>query len=152
MLNIDKIKNGIVIDHIRAGQGIRIFNWLGLDKAPYTVAFVVNANSKIMGKKDIIKIDNTITINFNLLGLIDPNITVNVIENQNITEKIKLQLPEKVENVLICKNPRCITSTEKYIPHIFHLENANLQTYRCEYCDEIRSAGDFKELGIRMPK
>ena len=149
MLNIDKIKNGIVIDHIRAGQGIRIFNWLGLDKAPYTVAFVVNANSKIMDKKDIIKIDNAITINFNVLGLIDPNITVNVIENQKITEKIKLTLPDKVENVLICKNPRCITSTEKYIPHIFHLENANLQTYRCEYCDEIRSADDFRELGVR---
>jgi len=149
MLNIDKIKNGIVIDHIRAGQGIRIFNWLGLDKTPYTVAFVVNASSKIMGKKDIIKIDNTIAINFNLLGLIDPNITVNVIENQTITEKIKLQLPDRVENVLICKNPRCITSTEKYIPHIFHLENPGLQTYRCEYCDEIRSADDFRELGVR---
>jgi aspartate carbamoyltransferase regulatory subunit len=149
MLNIDKIKNGIVIDHIRAGQGIRIFNWLGLDKTPYTVAFVVNANSRMMGKKDIIKIDNTIAINFNLLGLIDPNITVNVIENQTITEKIKLQLPDRVENVLICKNPRCITSTEKYIPHIFHLENPSLQTYRCEYCDEIRSADDFRELGVR---
>jgi aspartate carbamoyltransferase regulatory subunit len=149
MLNIDKINNGIVIDHIRAGQGIRIFNWLGLDKASYTVAFVVNATSRIMGRKDIIKIDNDININFNLLGLIDPNITVNVIENQEITEKIKLQLPERVENVLICKNPRCITSTEKYIPHIFHLENPELQTYRCEYCDEIRSAGDFRELGVR---
>jgi len=149
MLNIDKIRNGIVIDHIRAGQGIRIFNWLGLDKAPYTVAFVVNANSKVMGKKDVIKIDNTITINFNLLGLIDPNITVNIIEEEKITEKIKLQLPERVENVLICKNPRCITSTEKYIPHVFHLENSQLQTYRCEYCDEIRSAEDFRELGFR---
>ena len=149
MLNIDKIKNGIVIDHIRAGQGIRIFNWLGLEKAPYTVAFVVNAHSDIMGKKDIIKIDNAITINFNLLGLIDPNITVNVIENERITEKIKLQLPEKVENVLICKNPRCITSTEKYTPHVFHLENPELQTFRCEYCDEIQSAGDFRDLGMR---
>jgi aspartate carbamoyltransferase regulatory subunit len=145
MLNIDKIKNGIVIDHIRAGQGLRIFNWLGLDKAPYTVAFVVNANSKIMGKKDIIKIDNDITINFDVLGLIDPNITVNVIENQQITEKIMLQLPERVENVLICKNPRCITSTEKYVPHIFHLENLKLHTYRCEYCDDIRAAGDFRD-------
>jgi len=149
MLNIDKIKNGIVIDHIRAGQGIRIFNWLGLDKTPYTVAFVVNANSQIMGKKDIIKIDNAITINFDVLGLIDPNITVNVIENQCISHKRKLKLPAQVENVLICKNPRCITSTEKYVPHIFHLENPRLQTYRCEYCDEIRSADDFRELGVR---
>jgi aspartate carbamoyltransferase regulatory subunit len=143
MLNIAKIKNGIVIDHIKAGQGIRIFNWLGLGKAPYPVAFVVNAISDRMGRKDIIKIDNTITINFDILGLIDPNITVNVIENEEITEKIKLQLPERVEDVIICKNPRCITSTEKYIPHIFHLENPELRTYRCEYCDEIKGAGEF---------
>jgi aspartate carbamoyltransferase regulatory subunit len=145
MLNIDEIKNGIVIDHIRAGHGIRIFNWLGLDRAPYTVAFVVNASSNRMGRKDIIKIDNTITINFDILGLIDPNITVNIIEHEVITEKIKLQLPDRVQDVIICKNPRCITSTEKYIPHIFHLENAENRLYRCEYCDEIRSAADFRE-------
>ena len=144
MLNIEKIKNGIVIDHIRSGQGIRIFNWLGLDKASYTVAFVVNANSRAGGSKDIIKIDNTISINFDLLGLIDPNITVNIIEDEKITEKIKLKLPEKVENVILCKNPRCITSTEKYVPNIFKLENPEERTYRCEYCDEIRFAGDFK--------
>jgi aspartate carbamoyltransferase regulatory subunit len=144
MINIEEIKNGIVIDHIKAGQGIRIFNWLGLDKAAYTVAFVTNANSDQMGKKDIIKIDNTIAINFDVLGLIDPNITVNIIEDERITQKIKLQLPERVEDVLICKNPRCITSTEKYIPHIFHLENPENRTYRCEYCDEIKSAGDFR--------
>jgi aspartate carbamoyltransferase regulatory subunit len=143
VLNIAQIKNGIVIDHIRAGHGIRIFNWLGLDRAPYTVAFVVNANSRRMGKKDIIKIDNTIAINFDILGLIDPHITVNVIENGEITEKIKLQLPERVENVLVCKNPRCITSTEHYVPHIFHLNNPELRTYRCEYCDEVHSAVEF---------
>jgi aspartate carbamoyltransferase regulatory subunit len=144
MLNIAKIKNGIVIDHIKSGQGIRIFNWLGLDKAPYTVAFVVNASSDRMGRKDIIKIDNTIAINFDILGLIDPHITVNIIENEEITEKIKLKMPERVENILICKNPRCISSTEHYIPHIFLLENPDLRTYRCEYCDEIQSAGDFR--------
>ncbi|MDR2363247.1 MAG: aspartate carbamoyltransferase regulatory subunit [Spirochaetaceae bacterium] len=144
MLNIAKIKNGIVIDHIKAGLGIRIFNWLGLSKAPYTVAFVVNASSEHMGRKDIIKIDNTITINLDILGLIDPNITVNIIENEKITRKIKLQLPERVEDILICKNPRCITSTEAYVPHIFHLENPEQRTYRCEYCDEIRFAGDFR--------
>ena len=144
MLNIAKIKNGIVIDHIKAGLGIRIFNWLGLSKAPYTVAFVVNASSEHMGRKDIIKIDNTITINLDILGLIDPNITVNIIENEEITRKIKLQLPERVEDILICKNPRCITSTETYVPHIFHLENPEQRTYRCEYCDEIRFAGDFR--------
>jgi aspartate carbamoyltransferase regulatory subunit len=144
MLNIAKIKNGIVIDHIKAGQGIRIFNWLGLGKAPYTVAFVVNASSRHMGKKDIIKIDNTISINYELLGLIDPNITVNIIENEVITEKIKLQLPDRVENILICKNPRCISFTEAYVHHIFHLEDPVQGTYRCEYCDEVRSTADFR--------
>jgi aspartate carbamoyltransferase regulatory subunit len=138
MLNIEKIRNGIVIDHIKAGQGIHIFNWLGLDKASYTVAFVVNAYSHNMGRKDIIKIDNTIEINLDVLGLIDPNITVNIIENEERTKKIHLTLPERVENVIICKNPRCITSTEKYIPHIFHLENEEKRTYRCEYCDEVQ--------------
>jgi len=144
MLNIEQIKNGIVIDHIKAGQGIKVFNWLGLDKAPYNVAFVMNASSKKNEKKDIIKIDNDITINFDVLGLIDPNITVSIIKDGGIKDKKRLKLPEKVENVLICKNPRCITSTEKYVPHVFHLENPELQTYRCEYCDEIRSAGDFR--------
>jgi aspartate carbamoyltransferase regulatory subunit len=144
MLNIAKIKNGVVIDHIRAGQGIKIFNWLSLDKTRDMVAFVVNAESPTMGCKDIIKIDNSITINFDVLGLIDPNITINIIENEEICEKIRLYLPERVENILHCKNPRCITSTETYIPHVFHLENAELRTYRCEYCDEIRSAGEFR--------
>jgi len=143
MLNIDKIKNGVVIDHIKAGQGIKIFNWLGLDKSPFTVAFVVNASSNRMGRKDIIKIDNSMNINFNILGLIDPNITVNIIENEKVCEKIILQLPEKVSNVILCKNPRCITSTETSVPHIFILENADERNYRCEYCEEIRFAGDF---------
>jgi aspartate carbamoyltransferase regulatory subunit len=144
MLNIDKIRNGVVIDHIKAGQGIRIFNWLGLDKSPDMVAFVLNASSDGMVRKDIIKIENNTAITFDVLGLIDPNITVNIIENEEITEKRKLKLPEKVENVIICKNPRCITSTEKYMPHIFHLENPDNRTYRCEYCDDIRFAGDFR--------
>jgi len=144
MLNIEKIRKGIVIDHIKAGQGIRIFNWLGLDKAPYTVAFVVNASSSKMGKKDLIKIDEISLIDCDLLGLIDPNITVKIIEDEKIKEKRRLKLPERVENVIICKNPRCITSTEKYIPHIFHLEDPEHRTYRCEYCDEISYAGDFK--------
>jgi len=150
MLNIEKIQNGIVIDHIKAGQGIHIFNWLGLDKAPYTVAFVVNANSRGLSKKDIIKIDNNIAINFDALGLIDPNITVNVIENEKITRKIKLKLPERVENVILCKNPRCITSTEKYIPHIFHLENEDKRSYRCEYCDEVQKNVSAYNFGVSI--
>jgi aspartate carbamoyltransferase regulatory subunit len=144
MLNIAKIRNGVVIDHIRAGQGIKIFNWLGLEKTDYMVAFVANAESSRMGRKDIIKIDNSIAINFDVLGLIDPNITVNIIENGEISEKISLRLPETVENILRCKNPRCITSTESYIPHIFRLENAESRVYRCEYCDEARFAGEFR--------
>jgi len=144
MLNIDEIRNGLVIDHIKAGQGIRIFNWLGLEKVPYTVAFITNASSGRCGKKDIIKIDNALSINFDVLGLIDPDITVNIIENEKLIKKIKLSLPKKVENVLICKNPRCICSTEKYITNVFHLENPQQRTYRCEYCDEIISAKDFK--------
>ena len=145
MLNIEEIKNGIVIDHIKTGLGIRIYNWLHLEKVPYTVAFVSNASSDKIGKKDIIKIDNTISINLDVLGLIDPNITVNIIENERVTKKIKLTLPEKVENILICKNPRCISSTEKYIDNIFHLKNKELRTYSCEYCDEIISTGDFNK-------
>ncbi len=144
MLNVDKIKNGIVIDHIKAGQGIRIFNWLGLGKAPYNVAFVVNASSEHMGCKDIIKIDNEIAIDFAVLGLIDPNITVNVIENEVITEKIRLKLPERVEGVLKCRNPRCVTSTETYVPHVFHLVSEQKGIYRCEYCDDTRSREDFR--------
>jgi aspartate carbamoyltransferase regulatory subunit len=147
MLNIDQIKNGIVIDHIKAGQGIKIFSWLGLDRAPYTVAFVLNASSGRMGRKDLIKIDNTISINFDILALIDPNITVKIIENEEIKERKKLRLPERVENVLVCKNPRCITSTERYIPHAFRLDNREQGIYRCEYCDEL-STGDFLKQGI----
>jgi aspartate carbamoyltransferase regulatory subunit len=146
-INIEKIQNGIVIDHIKAGQGTRVFNWLQLGKSPYSVAFVLNASSRGMGRKDIIKIANTqenkIAVNFDILGLIDPNISVNIIEAGAIAKKFRLKLPEKVEDVIICKNPRCITSTEKYIPHIFYLENAHAQLYRCEYCDELRNAEDL---------
>jgi len=144
MLNITKIQNGIVIDHIHAGQGLKIFNWLGLGAAPYTVAFVVNAESVRMGLKDIIKIDNEIAIDLTVLGLLDPNITVNIIQQWEITRKISLALPERVENVLVCRNPRCITATEAYAPHIFHLLDEAAGLYRCEYCDETRSAGDFR--------
>jgi aspartate carbamoyltransferase regulatory subunit len=143
MLNITKIRNGVVIDHIKAGVGIKIFNWLGLDKAGFLTAFIVNANSTRMGRKDLIKIDNHLDINLEILGLIDPNITVNIIEDEKITEKYKLKLPERVENVLKCKNPRCITSTEHYIDHIFLLSNVEKAIYRCSYCDETLSADTF---------
>lgn len=141
MLNVDTIKNGLVIDHIRAGSGLKIFSWLGLDRANFCVALIMNVHSKQMGRKDIIKIDNIINIDYSVLGFIDPNITVNVVENEKIIRKISLALPEKVENVIKCKNPRCITSTEPYLTHVFRLVNKQLRQYRCEYCDEIQNSG-----------
>jgi len=143
MLNIESIKSGLVIDHIRAGSGAKIFSWLGLDKAEYSVALIMNVPSKAMGKKDIIKIDNIINIDYSVLGFIDPNITVNVIKNEQIAEKITLSLPEKVENVIKCKNPRCITTTENYVNQIFHLVDKEKGQYRCGYCDELTSSRNF---------
>jgi aspartate carbamoyltransferase regulatory subunit len=137
MLRINSIKNGIVIDHISAGLGIKIFNYLGLDKADYTVALIMNAESRKLGKKDIIKIENHIDIDYTVLGLLDPNITVDIIENEVIREKIKLSLPDKVENVIKCKNPRCVTSVEKYVKNVFYLVDHAKGEYRCRYCDEI---------------
>jgi len=137
MLRINSIKNGLVIDHIKAGLGIKIFNYLGLDKADYTVALIMNADSKKLGKKDIIKIETKMDLDYTVLGFIDPNITIDVIENSAIREKIKLSLPDRVENVMQCKNPRCITSVEKYIPHVFYLVDHSKGEYRCTYCDEI---------------
>jgi len=150
MLLIERIRDGIVIDHIKAGEGVRIFNWLGLGASSHTIAFVVNASSETMGRKDIIKIYDTISINLDVLGLIDPNITVNIVKDEEIIKKISLQLPEKVENILKCRNPRCITSTESYIPHIFRLVDEKTGAYRCEYCDELRTAGDFSMPGGRF--
>ena len=143
MLNIESIKDGIVIDHIKAGLGAKIFSWLGLDKAEYSVALIINAPSKAMGKKDIIKIDNIINIDYSILGFIDPNITVNVIKNETIAEKITLTLPEKIEGVIKCKNPRCITTTETYETQIFHLADKEKGQYRCGYCDELTSSRNF---------
>ena len=140
MLNVDTIKNGLVIDHIRAGCGPRIFRWLGLDKAKFSSALIMNVVSKQSGKKDISKIDNIINFDYSVLGVIDPNITVNVIENEKIVHKINMTLPDKVENVIRCKNPRCITTTEHYIPQIFRLVNREESLYRCQYCDSLYKA------------
>jgi aspartate carbamoyltransferase regulatory subunit len=140
-MNIQKIKNGIVIDHIRAGTGLRIFNWLKLDKVPFSVALIMNVASDHMGTKDIIKIDNLLDIDYSVLGFIDPNITVNVVEDEHVARKITLTLPDKVENVIKCRNPRCITSSEAGIPHIFHLVDRKRAEYACAYCDELYRAG-----------
>ena len=140
-MNVQKIKNGLVIDHIRAGTGLRIFNWLKLDKVPFSVALIMNVASGQMGTKDIIKIDNVIDIDYSVLGFIDPNITVSVIEDEHVARKITLTLPERVENVIRCRNPRCITSSEAGIPHVFHLVDRKRAEYSCEYCDELYRAG-----------
>jgi len=136
---VNKIKNGIVIDHIKAGFGVQLYRYLGLDKADFTVALITNAASEEMGKKDILKIQDKDKndVDFDVLGLIDPNCTVNIIVGGKIVEKRKLRLPEKVEDVILCKNPRCITSTEKVIPHVFHLHDADEKEYACGYCEEV---------------
>ncbi len=136
MLNIDSIKNGIVIDHIKSGSGIKMFNYLALEKAEFSVALIMNASSKKLGKKDIIKIENNIDIDFTVLGLIDPNVTISIIVDGKTREKIKLNLPQEVENVMMCKNPRCITTVEQYIPQQFYLVDEIKKEYRCKYCDE----------------
>ena len=141
MLNVETIKNGLVIDHICAGFGPKIFNWLGLANARFTAALVMNVQSKKGGKKDIIKIDNIINIDYSVLGFIDPNITVNVIKDEKIVEKIKMELPQKVTGVIHCKNPRCITASEKYVLQSFHLVDRARALYRCEYCDTLYKAG-----------
>ena len=137
MLTIASIKNGVVIDHIKAGYGIKIYNYLGLNKANYSVALIMNVYSEKLGRKDIIKIENNIDMDVTVLGLIDPNITINIIQDGNISEKVNLHLPSKVEGILNCKNPRCITSVENYVPHVFHLTDPNKGEYKCEYCEEI---------------
>ena len=136
MLNVTTIKNGLVIDHIRAGSGWKIFQWLGLDKAPFTSCLIQNVPSQKSGKKDIIKIDNILNIDYSVLGFIDPNICVNVIENEVIVRKINMELPSKVQGVFSCKNPRCITSIEQELEHVFVLTDEENEVYRCLYCEE----------------
>ncbi len=135
MLNIDSVERGIVIDHIQAGKGMEVYKYLNLDKLESSVAIIKNAKSNKMGKKDIIKVENEINIDMTALGFIDPSITINIIENDRIVRKINLQLPEEVTNIVKCKNPRCISTIEQEIPHIFKLTNKEEKTYRCVYCD-----------------
>ena len=136
---VNSIERGIVIDHITAGTGNRILDYLKIDTKKNTVAFIMNATSKKHGRKDLIKIENVTDVDLTVLGLLDPNAPVNIIENGKIVKKINLALPQTVTNVIKCKNPRCVTSVERNAPHIFHLMNAQTREYRCEYCDEIVS-------------
>ena len=132
---IDSIQNGIVIDHITAGKAMELYNILGLDKLDCTVAILKNVTSGKLGRKDIIKIDSPMEVDLDVLGYIDPNITVNIIRNGVRVEKKHLELPKKLVNVIHCKNPRCITSVEQEIPHIFKLTNREKGEYRCIYCE-----------------
>lgn len=134
-MNIDSITNGIVIDHITAGRGMLIYKLLGLDELECSVAIIKNVSSSKMGKKDIIKIDADITVNFDVIGYVDDNVTVNIISGGRLSEKRKPGLPERLDNVIICKNPRCITSAERDIEHIFRLSDRENKIYRCIYCD-----------------
>ncbi len=135
MMNINPIKNGIVIDHITAGKAMQIYTLMGLDKLDCSVAIIKNVESGRMGKKDIVKIDFDYDIDIDVLGYIDSGVTVNVIKNGEIIEKRKLELPEKLTNVIFCKNPRCITSCEQELPHIFKLTDKKNKVYRCLYCE-----------------
>jgi aspartate carbamoyltransferase regulatory subunit len=136
MLSIDSIEKGVVIDHIKAGNAMKIYQLLHLDKLDCSVAIIKNAKSAKLGKKDIIKIEDRIDLDLDVLGYIDPDATVNVIENGRITSKLKLSLPETLVNVLKCKNPRCITSVERGISQVFKLYDKRKKIYRCAYCEE----------------
>ena len=134
-MKIDSIKDGFVIDHITAGKGIRIYELLGLDKLNCPVAIIMNAGSKKMGKKDIIKIDGEVPLSLEVIGYADPNVTVNVIKNSELTEKLTISMPDTLTNVIFCKNPRCITSVEQELKHIFKLTDRKENVYRCLYCE-----------------
>ena len=134
-MNIDSIQNGIVIDHIKAGRRMQIYRFLHLDELDCSVAIIKNVHSTKMGRKDIIKIDSEMNVDLNILGFIDPLITVNIIRDGQIAEKLHLTLPIELKDVLVCKNPRCITSTEQGLHHIFRLRDAEHGIYRCLYCE-----------------
>ena len=134
-MHIDEITNGIVIDHIKAGKSMDIYKLLNLDQLECSIAIIKNVNSKKMGKKDIIKIDEALDVNLDALGYIDNGITINTIENGVKTNKRHCELPERITNIVKCKNPRCITSVEQEIDHVFKLTDRENKTYRCIYCE-----------------
>ena len=137
MLNVGKIEEGFVLDHIAAGKSLSIYHHLQLDKLDCTVAIIKNARSSKKGRKDILKVECDIdTLNLDILGFIDHTITVNVIKDGRIVEKRQLSLPKEIKNVIQCKNPRCITSIEQGLPHIFVLTDPEKEVYRCKYCEE----------------
>ncbi|MBQ7063424.1 MAG: aspartate carbamoyltransferase regulatory subunit [Firmicutes bacterium] len=137
MLNVGKMQDGIVLDHIKAGYSMSIYKYLNLDKLDCSVAIIKNAQSNKMGKKDIIKIQGGLDlVDLDVLGYIDHNITINIIKDGEIVEKKSLSLPKRITNVIRCKNPRCITSIEQGLDHVFVLTDPEHETYRCLYCEE----------------
>ena len=134
-MNIDSIQNGFVIDHIPAGRGMKLYELLGLDSLECSIALIKNVGSKKLGKKDIIKIDADIPINLEIIGYVAPDVTVNVIRNGALVEKKTIALPEILTDVIFCKNPRCITTTEQELQHRFKLTDAENHVYRCIYCE-----------------
>lgn len=132
---VDDLKNGMVIDHITNGKAMLIYKMLSLSKLECPVVILENMPSKKMGVKDIIKIDSDIDINLDVLGFVSPNITVDIIKDGKVVEKKHIELPDKVTDILICKNPRCITSTEQGIKHVFKLTDKDKGVYRCLYCE-----------------
>ncbi|WP_286908110.1 aspartate carbamoyltransferase regulatory subunit [Clostridium sp. UBA1652] len=136
MLKITTIKKGIVMDHIKAGTGIKIFNHLELDKVEYPVALIMNVESSKLGRKDIIKIEDNVSLDYTFLRLLSPTITINIVDDERIVDKIKPTLPEKVVNIISCRNPRCITTIERDIPQVFNLTSKEKGVYRCDYCYE----------------
>ena len=134
-LTVGRIEEGFVLDHIQAGRSMDIYKYLHLDKLDCCVAIIKNAKSNKMGKKDILKIDEEFALDFDVLGYLDPNITVCIIKDGKLVEKKKLQLPQKIINVEKCKNPRCITSVEQGLDHVFYLANKDKRIYRCLYCE-----------------
>ena len=134
-MNIDSIRNGFVIDHISPGNGMKLFELLGLDKIDESIAIIKNVSSRKMGRKDIIKIDADIPVDLDIIGFVDPNATVNIIKDGILIEKKTIEMPKILKNVIFCKNPRCITTCEQEIEHIFILSDEKDKVYRCRYCE-----------------
>ena len=134
-MNVDAIKNGIVIDHIQVGKGMELYQFLNLESYGCPVALMMNVTSRQMGHKDIIKVDGEIGIDLNVLGFIDPSVTIDVIENEKCVKKYHPELPTEIRDIVRCKNPRCITTVEQELPQVFRLSDRKNKVYRCVYCD-----------------
>ena len=134
-MNIDSIQNGIVIDHISAGRGMRLYELLDLGSLECSVAIIKNVHSEKLGKKDIIKIDADIPVNLDVIGYVDPGATVNIIRDGVLAEKRAIEMPELLTHVIYCKNPRCITQVEQELKHVFRLADRGQKIYRCIYCE-----------------